>query len=107
MHGHDLTPLLDDPDKGYDVLRDARFQVSETELIVVSLPHGKRALLDTWTALLSAEVNIHYTYPLLVHPDGHAAIAILPDNIPQAIKILREKRFHVLDQADLQSDRFH
>ena len=97
--------ILDDPDRAYDVLRDSGFQTSETELIVVSLPHGKRALLETWAALLGAEINIHYTYPLLVRPKGHAAIAVLPDNIEQAVHILREQHFDVLDQQDLLDSR--
>ena len=97
--------ILDDPDKAHDVLRDARFQVSETELIVVSLPHGKRALLHTWAALLGGEISIHYTYPLLVRPQGCSAIAVLPDNIEQAIVVLRERDFMVLDQQDLYNAR--
>ncbi|MGB0716075.1 MAG: acetolactate synthase [Phycisphaerae bacterium] len=93
--------ILDDPDRAYEVLRDARFQISETDLIVVSLPHGKRALLQTWAALLGAEINIYYTYPLLVQPRGHAAIAVMPDNIEHSVKTLRDKGFDVLDESDL------
>ncbi len=93
--------VLDDPDQGYEVLTKNDFPVSETELIAVSLPHGKRALLHTWAALLDAEINIHYTYPLLIRPKGCAAIAVLPDNIEQAIRVLRERKFEVLDQQDL------
>ena len=93
--------ILDEPDRAYDVLTSNRFQVSETELVVVSLPHGKRALLETWTALLAGEVSIHYTYPLLVRPGGHAAIAVLPDSIEQAIDVLRMRHFDVLSQDDL------
>jgi hypothetical protein len=93
--------ILDDPDKGYEVLSNARFQISETDLIVVSLPRGKRALLHTWAALLGAEISIHYTYPLLIHPKGSAAIAIATDNIEQAVKVLRERGFETLDQSQL------
>jgi hypothetical protein len=98
--------LLDDPDRGYEALTGAGFQVSEAELIVVSLPHGKRALLHTWAALLNGEINIHYTYPLLARPRGHAAIAVLPDNIEQAVRVLREKQFDLLDQGDLRDCRY-
>lgn len=97
--------IVDDPDKAYEALTGGRFQVSETELIVVSLPHGKRALLHTWAALLQGEVNISYTYPLLVQPKGMPAIAVLPDNIEQAIAVLREEGFSLLDQSDLLADR--
>lgn len=93
--------IVDDPDRAHDILADSRFQVSETELIVVSLPRGKRALLHTWAALLNAEINIHYTYPLLVQPKGSAALAVCPDDLEQGIVVLRERGFQLLDQQDL------
>jgi len=97
--------IPDDPDVAYDVLTQAGFQVSETELIVVSLPHGKRALLHTWAALLSGEINIHYVYPLLVQPKGRAALAVLPDNVEHAIELLRQRNFEILNQSDLLAER--
>ena len=93
--------IVDDPDRSYDLLTESRFKLSETELLVVSLPHGKRALLHTWATLLGAEINIYYTYPLLIRPGGNPAIAVLPDNIEAAVTILRERGFGVLDQQDL------
>ena len=93
--------ILDDPDTASEVLREANFQVSETDLLAVSLPRGKRALLHTWTALLEAEINIHYTYPLLIHPRGCAALAICTDSLEQAVGVLRERGFELLDQGDL------
>ncbi len=97
--------ILDDPDQGHDVLTQHGFPVSETDLIAVSLPHGKRALLHTWAALLGGEINIHYVYPLLVQPRGHAAMAVCCDNNEQAVQVLRDKKFDVLDQQDLLDTR--
>jgi len=93
--------ILDEPDRAYEVLTQARFQVSETEMVAVCLPHGKRALLDTWAALLAGEISIHYTYPLLIRPKNCAAIVVLPDNIEAAIRLLRNRKFEVLSQQDL------
>jgi len=93
--------ITDDPDRSCELLRAHGFPVSETEMVVVSLPHGKRALLGTWAALLGGEVSIHYTYPLLIHPRGTAAMAILPDNVEEAVRVLRERNFDVLDEQDL------
>jgi len=98
--------ILDDPDRASEVLRGSRFQISETELIVVSLPHGKRALLHTWAALLGGEISIHYVYPLLVRPKGAAAIAVVTDNLEQAVQVLRDRKFEVLDQQDLLDSRY-
>ena len=97
--------ILDDPDRAYDILSGARFQVSETELLVVALPHGKRALLQTWAALLGSEISIHYTYPMLIRPDGRSAIALLPDTIEHAVTVLQERGFDVLGQSDLLNAR--
>jgi len=96
-----LRMILDDPDQAHDVLSDNGFRVSEAELLVISLPPGRRALLHTWTALLGAEVNIHYTYPLLIRPFGHAALALLPDNMDGAMRVLRDRQFQLISQADL------
>ena len=96
--------ITDDPDRSYDLLKAAGFPACEAELLVVSLPHGKRALLGTWAALLGGEVNIHYTYPLLVRPGGNGAIAVCADNNDLAVRVLRERGFEILDQQDLASD---
>lgn len=97
--------LLDDPDRAYEVFDAARLRVSETEMLVVSLPHGKRGLLHTWAALLGGEVSIHYTYPLLIQPRDSAALAICVDNVDLAAKVLSERNFVLLDQQDLMDIR--
>ncbi len=108
LHGVDCAicrMILDDADRGHQALSEAGFAVSASELVVVSLPPGKRALLETWAALLGAEINIHYTYPLLIHPMGSAAIALATDNIENAVKTLREHDFLVLCESDLMEER--
>jgi len=94
--------LVDNPDAATEVLRDGGFPISEAELIVVSLPPGRRGLLTIWSALLEAEVNISYTYPLLVHPRGRPAVAIHVDNLEMAEQTLVKAGFEVIDQATLQ-----
>lgn len=93
--------IADDPDDSYRILTQAGFHVSESELLVVSLPHGRRALLSVWAALLGGEVNIHYTYPLLIQPHKNPAIAICADNVDQAAKVLAEHKIELLDEQDL------
>ena len=96
-----IRMIVDDPDEAYLTLIDAKFSICESELAVVSLPHGKRALLDVLSALMTGEINVHYTYPLLVRPLGRPALAISADNIDTAVKVLREKNLTVLDHCDL------
>ena len=96
-----IRMIVDDPDEAYLQLDQAKFPVCESELVVVSLPHGKRALLGVLTALMAGEVNVHYTYPLLVQPLGRPALAISADNLDMAVQVLIEKNLTVLDHCDL------
>ena len=52
-------------------------------------------------ALVEAEINIHYAYPLIVHPHGRCAVAMHIDNIEQAGATLRSMGFEILCEADL------
>ena len=96
-----IRMIVDQPDEAAELIRQNRFSMSETELIVVTLPPGKRALLHVWTAMMAGEVNVAYAYPLLVRPYGSPAIALQADSPEMAINVLRSKKFHVLDQSEL------
>lgn len=96
-----IRMIVDKPDAAYDLLRDNGFAVCQTDILVVSLPSGKRALLHTWVAFLSAEVNVAYAYALLGSMRGQAALAVQADGLENASRILQEKGFTVLDQSDL------
>ncbi len=97
--------VVDDPEEAVSLLRLHGFPVTETEVVVVRLPHGKRALLDLWSAMLTAEINVHYTYGLLGHSHGSPTIAIQADNVSMACEALMLRRFTVLGEADLISER--
>ena len=93
--------LVNDPDVAVAMLRDAKFAVTETDVLVVELPHGKRGIMTVAAALISGEVNINYTYALLAGNDRGNCLAIQVDNPAQATAVLSEKKFRVLDQHEL------
>jgi hypothetical protein len=96
-----IRMIVDDPDQAHDLLTNAGFAVNPTDILVVELPPGKRALLHTWVVFMSAEVNVAYAYALLSQPDKPPAIAVQADSLEGAAKALTEKGFTVLDQTDL------
>lgn len=96
-----LRLLVDKPDEAQRMITDAGFAVSLTDVIVVELPHGKRGILTVCQALITGEVNIHYTYPLLSPPGGAATLAAKVDNLELAVSVLRARDFVVLSQGDL------
>src|SRR6185369_436112 len=90
-----------DPDKGREALRGGGFSFSETDILAVELPKKTRQpLLSICTALLSAEINIHYAYPLLTRPRG-PAIALYVDDPTLAAQILIRKGFTLIGESDL------
>ena len=93
--------IVDDPDAAFDLLTESGFAVNQTDILVVALPSGKQALLHTWVALLSAEVDVAYAYALMTHPNGRPALAVQADQLEQAAEALCHKGFKVLDQTDL------
>lgn len=98
-----LRLMLSHPEQGREILELQKQAFAENELMVVELPAGPASLADVCTCLLQAEVNIHYSYPLLVHPHGRPAIALHVDNNEQAAATLHERGFEILCEADLAS----
>ncbi len=84
------------------MLHDKRFPVSESEVLVVELPQGQ-GLMSICAALLSAEVNLAYAYPLLVRPSGRAVLAIYPDDHEAAAEVLRSRKLTLMSEEDLGS----
>lgn len=97
--------IVDDPDEAYDMLVSHRFPVKQTDVVVVRVPHGKRALLNVWSAVLRAEINIDYTYALMGHVRGAPTIAIHSESLQMACDTLVRHNFSVLSVSDLHAER--
>ncbi len=96
--------LLSHPEEGREILERAGLAIIESDLIGVELPDGPQPLLEICTALLQAEVNIVQAYPLLVRPRGHAAVALMVDNIDMGQETLARKGVAMITEGDLQED---
>jgi hypothetical protein len=93
--------VLSDPERALEIFRLARLPVTESDLLVVQLPEGSQPLLQICKALLVAEINIHYAYPLLIGPRGHAAVALHVDDHETATQTLTSQGFTLFTENDL------
>ena len=93
------------PEQGLELLERRGYALAESDLVGVELPRTSQPVLQVCTALLQAEINIHYAYPLLIHPHGRQAVALHVDNIEMSMTTLAEKGFTVLSEADLRSEQ--
>ncbi len=93
--------ICSEPDLGRDALRAGGFSFSESDLLAVELPRRTRhPLIAICTALLAAEINIHYCYPLLHRPHG-PALALYVEDPTLAAQLLIRKGFTLIGESDL------
>jgi hypothetical protein len=93
--------VLSDPERAREVFEHAGLPVTESDLLVVQLPEGAQPLLQICKALLMAEINIHYAYPLLVGPQGRAALALHVEDHETAVNTLARQGFVLFTENDL------
>jgi hypothetical protein len=93
------------PERAFEILKQAKLPFTESDLLVVKLPDNDQPLLTICKALLGAEINIHYAYPLMigVGPMGHTAVAMHVEDHETALNTLTAQGFTVFNEHDLDS----
>jgi hypothetical protein len=92
--------VLKDPERALEVFQQAKLPVTESDLLVVQLPDTPQPLLHICKALLGAEINIHYAYPLLIGPAGNAALALHVEDHETAAQVLERNGFVLFTEGD-------
>ena len=93
--------ICSDPDLGRLLLQRHEFAFAESDILAVELPRKTtQPLIAICAAMLSAEINIHYAYPLLHAPNG-PALALYVDEPTLAAEILIKKGFILIGESDL------
>jgi hypothetical protein len=93
--------ICSDADLARETLRKSGFFFNESELLAVELPkRSTQPLIAICSALLAAEINIHYAYPFLLGPHG-PALALYVDDPTLAAQLLIRKGFTLIGESDL------
>ena len=98
-----IRMVLSDPERALEIFQQGKMMVTESDLLVVKLPGGRQPLATICKALLTAEISIHYAYPLLVGPQGSAALALHVEDIDTAAQNLQQRGFTLFSENDLSS----
>lgn len=93
--------IVSDPDLARDLFVRQGFAISECDMLVVELPEGRRAIMTICAALIGAEVNINYVYPVWADVKHGQALAVQVDNLAQAVTVLNERGFRIISQSEL------
>jgi len=93
--------ITSDPDTVLNLFREHAVPHGVCEMVVVELREVAGQLSKLLAALFMAEVNVHFTYPLLIRPRGYSALALHVDDADCASNVLIGEGFRLLSQTDI------
>jgi hypothetical protein len=93
--------ITSDPESTAKIFSEHGIPYSECKVLLVELQEGAADLSHALAALLMAEVNILFSYPMLTRPRGRAVLAIHVDDSECASSVLVSEGFKLLEQSDL------
>jgi hypothetical protein len=93
--------IVSDPERVEKLFRQKTVAFGVCEVVVVEMREVATQLVKLLAALFMAEVNVHFTYPLLTRPRGFAALALHVDDTECASSVLMGEGFKILSQSDI------
>jgi hypothetical protein len=95
--------VLDDPEKGYKVLKENAFTVSMTDVLVVEMKDTPGGLYDIVDTLGQNSVNVDYAYAFVTAKAQRAMLILRVDDIAKARKVLGEKNVKIATKEEIQA----
>jgi hypothetical protein len=93
--------IVSDPERVSSLFHEHEIAFGECEVLVVELEEGAADLAKVLSTLLMAEVNIIFSYPMLIRPRGRAVLVMHLDDNECSSSVLRGGGFRILSQGDL------
>ncbi|MEM7784325.1 MAG: acetolactate synthase [Planctomycetota bacterium] len=93
--------VLSHPEQGREILESAGLAMIESDLIAIELSDIEQPLLEVFSALLRAEVNLVQAYPLMVPRSEKTIVAIMVDNIDSGQQTLSDQGFRLITENEL------
>lgn len=88
--------IVDNPDKGHEVLAEAGFTVKESEVICLNLPDRPGGLAGVLKVVSDAGVNIEYVYSLI-----STYVVINVADIDRAVSLLKGQPVVLVSQEEI------
>ena len=93
--------IASDPQGVEKLFRENNVGLGVSQVVVVEMKEVATQLVKLLAALVMAEVNVHFAYPLLIRPRGFSAIALHVDDTDCASSVLMGEGFKMLSQDDI------
>jgi hypothetical protein len=92
--------IVNYPQEAQKLLIEHQFSYVQSELTAVEL-NSEDEIKAVTSALVQAEINIHYIYPFLVRPRGRYALALSLEDNELAAETLKRSQLTVIGQNDI------
>lgn len=92
--------IVDDPDKARELMVNNDFPYTECDMTAVEIADAAD-LKGVLSALLEAEINIHYIYSFIKRPGGKSALALSIEDPDIAAQSFTNRGIKVLSQRDI------
>lgn len=92
--------VVSDPDTVETLFIEKGIPFATVELVILELADASQ-LSSALFALLQAETNVHFCYPLMSRPRGRPALAIYLEDTDFGCSVLSNSGFRLLYQNDL------
>ena len=92
--------IVDYPEEAQKLLIEHLFSFVQSELIAVEL-QSEATIKTVTSALVQAEINIHYIYPFITRPNGRYALALRLEDNDLAAETLKRHQLRVIGQNDI------
>ena len=93
--------IVSDPEGVETLFMERGIPFGTCDLLVVELKKGPEDLSKCFRAFLEAETNIHFAYPVIVRPEGHALLALHLEDTDLGNVVMVNHGFKTIRQKDL------
>ena len=93
--------IVNNYERAHELLTFANFTMFETDVIGVLLPNSDQPHTAVLGSLMSAELNVHYVYPLMFRRNGRGAVAVYVHEMDEALRVLKERQYELITEDDL------
>ena len=96
-----LRLIVDRPDEALDVLKNANFTLSETDVIAVEVSDKPGGLSRVLNILGDAGINVEYMYAFVEKSSDNAVMIFRIEDIKGAIKVLSDNNVTILSHEEV------
>lgn len=98
-----IRMVVDDPERGYRVLKENAFTVSMTDVLAVEMKDTPGGLYEIVNTLGQSGVNVDYAYAFVTAKAQRAMLILRVDDISLARKVLGERGVKIATREEVQA----